>query len=204
MKTKTPFTILATFSILALAINIANADITGSKHDFSGSSWNDSGEICNVCHTPHNADSENLNSPLWNHRITTQTFTLYTSPTMEISPEPPRSPSKACLSCHDGTIALDSFGGNTEGTTFMTGNPVMGADLSNDHPVSLKWQHQTLLNCSNCLGAHNSYGYGKELVFFDGYIECATCHDVHNGTGFPKMLRKTSDADQICFHCHAR
>ncbi len=130
---------------------------------------------------------------------------------MDIAAEQPRGASKACLSCHDGTIALDSFGGNN-GSHVMEGGANVGTDLANDHPVSVKWEHQDInsgesaaVPCSKC---HLAHGWGNppggDLVFFNGYVECASCHDVHNGTGHEKMLRLPAQNGQLCFHCHGK
>jgi len=193
-----------------LAASAGTAQIAGSPHDFSGSSWNGSGEICIVCHTPHRADTSAQGAPLWNHSVTTATFTLYSSPTLVVQPEQPRGVTRLCLSCHDGTVALDSFSGMT-GNAFITGNAKIGTDLSDDHPVSIKWKHQNrdpnrrLPNCFNC---HKRGGWRpitSELPFYDGYVECATCHDVHNGTpGNGHLLRMTMAGSKLCLHCHKK
>ena len=70
--------ILIQISSIAMGQNIQ-----GSAHDFSNDSWNTTGQICIVCHTPHNADATVTNAPLWNHETTTATFTTYNSATME-------------------------------------------------------------------------------------------------------------------------
>ena len=85
------------------------ASIVGTKHDLSAMT-NSNGEVCIACHTPHNAQAQQL-VPLWNHTATNTTFTLYSSVTAKSVPGQPTGYSKACLSCHDGTVALDSFGG---------------------------------------------------------------------------------------------
>ena len=102
-------------SSIALVMFLQNATaqtIVGSSHDFSGqTAWNTSGEICKVCHTPHNAITTVTNAPLWNHQMTNATFQLYTSATMNATTGQPDGSSKLCLSCHDGTVALENFGG---------------------------------------------------------------------------------------------
>ena len=190
-------------SVLSLAVlaTAALGQITGSVHDFSGQGWS-GGEICVPCHTPHDADNSIAFSPLWNHEVTQQVFTLYTSPSLDHDPEQPRGPSLLCLSCHDGVTAVDSYGGAT-GTIFVDGSAKIGTDLSNDHPISLSWTHQTEMpSCGNC---HSIHSPGDMLLpFFDGYLECSTCHDVHNGTGLPRLLRKSLDGSQLCLHCHGK
>jgi len=194
--------VVLALGLLAGATSVALGDIAGSAHDFSSDSWSD-GEICIVCHTPHNADTSITASPLWNHDVTSATFTLYDSPTLDETPLAPQGVSKLCLSCHDGTIALDSFSGMS-GSNFVTGEANVGTDLSDDHPISIKWNHQTEIGaCSGCHGAHQGQ-YNSALPFFDGYVECASCHDVHDRAGFTKLLRKSLAYSELCFHCHSK
>lgn len=147
---------LRKFSFLAAALSLllvsyAKADITGSAHDFSkfsgGGSWSE-GEICKPCHTPHNAIATDLTGRLWNHTITTASYTLHGSSSTATAIGGSIDAGKAgsvndmdartrlCLSCHDGTVALDSFGGKT-GSTFISSTANLGNDLRNDHPVGL-------------------------------------------------------------------
>lgn len=185
--------------------------LTGSAHDFSSHGWNSGGEICQPCHTPHlsGVDSVPANiAPLWNHQVTeVATFSVYTGYDMQVTPGQPEGISLLCLSCHDGTIALDAFGENTTGSDYMTGNALLGTNLSNDHPISIDWQHQTndgggSLWCVNCHNMHATPTYISELVFFNGKVECPTCHDVHNTAGIDKLLRITSLNSEICLSCH--
>ena len=76
---------------------------------------------------------------------------------------------------------------------------LIGTDLSDDHPVSIQWQHPSDMGYNMCVNCH---GGSRQLPFFDGYVECATCHDVHNGSNYDKLLRKPLQGSQICFHCH--
>lgn len=191
--------LILTIMIFILTAKFCFAGIQGSKHDFSNKSWNSSGEVCAPCHTPHHADA--TFKPLWSHQTTTANFRLYSSSSLKQTPEQPRQISLQCLSCHDGTVALDSYGSN-RGSTMINQASLVGIDLSNQHPVSVKWKHQTTL--SDCLICHTT---GKKTVtnevpFYDGYVECATCHDVHNGTNNPKFLRLSMNKSTLCTHCH--
>jgi len=47
------------------------------------------------------------NAPLWNREYPVSTFVPYKSPTMDVKSQQPSGTSLACLSCHDGTIAVD-------------------------------------------------------------------------------------------------
>jgi predicted CXXCH cytochrome family protein len=195
-------TILILFIILSSYHKILKAGIEGSAHDFSGKSWNQGG-TCLPCHTPHNSDTKINDAPLWNHEVTVATFTIYRSPTLGGIIEQPREPSLICLSCHDGTVSLGSFGGNT-GSSYIDSSALIDTDLSDDHPISIKWSHQHVSGnqmCSNCHDVHDPSFVGT-LPFFDGYVECSTCHDVHNSFGYPKLLRLPNQSSQICLICH--
>jgi len=177
--------------------------IVGSAHDFSTEGWS-GGKICQPCHTPHTSDLSVSDAPLWDHSATTAAFSMYDSPTMVVQPETePQGVSKLCLSCHDGTIALDSFGGNV-GSENISGTADLTPDLSDDHPVSVQWKHQNdTAPCSNCHFAHGEL-FSSKLPFYNGFVECATCHDVHNSENLPKLLRKPMQSSEICFHCHGK
>ncbi|MDH3441317.1 MAG: hypothetical protein OEM63_11240, partial [Gammaproteobacteria bacterium] len=135
--------------------------IVGSVHDFSGqTTWtqNANAELCIVCHTPHNALSPD-DGPLWNRTLTAATFTTYevnaaNRPGSDLDGTgfgQPTGVSKLCLSCHDGSIAIDSFGRAGDGTPFTAGTEFIDSfgpnrnigevtagtgNLSNDHPVA--------------------------------------------------------------------
>ncbi|UCD76570.1 MAG: hypothetical protein JSV91_06520 [Phycisphaerales bacterium] len=182
------------------ALTGAMAGIVGSGHDFSPYGWSEF-KICKPCHTPHNADTS-VDAPLWNHELTTATYILYDSDTLHEEVEDPGPKSILCLSCHDGTVALDSFGGNT-GMTFIEGDALLGTDLSDDHPIGIEWSHQNPdVNCFNC---HNPYDpdWERPLPFFDNKMECLTCHEPHNQGQDPDyMLRLPILGSQLCLHCH--
>ena len=193
-----PLVIIAFFSMFS----VASAEIAGSAHDFSLTGWS-AGKICDACHTPHNADASVSDyGPLWNHENSTQVYTVYESSTMDYSAGQPGGVSKLCLSCHDGTIAVDSFGGMT-GTTFLNGNVAVGSggNLGNDHPIGIEWHHQT--NSPTCVNQCH-FGGIRQVEFFGptNTIECASCHDAHNGEMHPKMLRAALAGSEICFQCH--
>ncbi len=188
----------------------AQAAISGTAHDFSGRGWTADNQICVVCHVPHNPVT-NLNPLvlLWNHDATTATFQPYQSNWMSQTPGQPGPASIRCLSCHDGTVATDSFSGRI-GTSFLTfGNPgFIDTDLRDDHPVGMEWTHRdfTRLACSNCHNMHSNPSFVSPLVFYDKFIECGTCHEPHGVTpanpGGSNFLRISTQNSAICQHCH--
>jgi predicted CXXCH cytochrome family protein len=188
--------------------------ITGSAHDFSASGWS-GGEVCKTCHAPHN----NLNaagSLLWNHAASTATYTLYSSPTMNATTGQPAGTSKLCLSCHDGTVAIDSFGGAT-GTNFVPAGANLGNALGNDHPISITYDAALVTSDGSLAlvtkpvtigsGTQTKTGTVQTMLLTADKVECASCHDVHNtytaGTG-GNLLKVSNANSALCLTCHVK
>lgn len=201
---------------LGLASNVSAGTILGSIHDFSQRGWSN-GEICVVCHTPHNSLVVE-DAPLWNHKLTQSQFVTYDSPTFEGDNTigQPTGTSVMCLSCHDGTVALDSFGGGG-GTTTISGSKDLGADLSNDHPISFTFDAALALADPGLFdptvkvttigsGEKTKTGTIDDVMLFNSKVQCPSCHDVHNGftTGIPgdPLLRITKQRSTLCLTCH--
>lgn len=189
------------------------AKISGSGHDFSSANWSSGTEICKPCHTPHNAKTDTeIKAPLWNHTLSTATYKTYSSPSLNVSIGEPSASSKACLSCHDGTVALNAFGGSTGTSTFMVSDARLGSDLSNDHPVSFTYD-STLATTDGTLHDPTT----KTVASLDGKtvtqsllignkIECGSCHDVHRAKGdsqtADKLLVINNSGSALCLTCH--
>lgn len=104
----------------ALAQN-TNAKIANTRHNLSASgsggvksnatTSGGTDQICVFCHTPHAANAA-APGPLWNRNLSTQTYTEYTSNSLDAEDilggglSEPGGASKLCLSCHDGTLAI--------------------------------------------------------------------------------------------------
>ncbi len=157
-----------------------------------------------MCHTPHNADTTVTDGPLWNHEVTTATYTVYSSPTMDVAVGQPGGTSKLCLSCHDGTVAVDNFGGTTTGTVEIPPYADITTDLSDDHPIGMGWTHQTVAEGSCVESCHfvNGEVTIRKLPVFEGNIECATCHDVHRKEEIESLLRISNSGSDLCLTCH--
>ncbi|MBU1650393.1 MAG: cytochrome c3 family protein [Proteobacteria bacterium] len=207
-----------------------NAAVKNTHHDFSNSGLTNNGETCVVCHTPHNANTTVSQSPLWNHQVTVNSYTLYNSSTSDATATQPTSITRLCLSCHDGTVALGSFGENT-GTTYMRDQtsravPIsIGTALYNHHPVAITYDSAL---ASQDGGLYNPdvhpSGLGGTIshdLLNGGVMECSSCHDVHvaRGTGnctdchdftYPsyylntKSLVKSNVGSALCFTCHKK
>ena len=204
-------TIAAVICLTAFAqLTFGQGTIVGSAHDFSGKAWTSNNEICVACHTPHNALAV-TDAPLWNHNSTNATFTLYSNSTFNGSASitQPAGVSKLCLSCHDGTVNLDAFGGvAVTGTTPISGPALFSNDLSNDHPIS--FTYDAALATAD-LGLWDpttqTSGLGGTInadMLFSGKVECASCHDVHNSANQLNLLVKSNGTSALCLTCHKK
>jgi len=200
------------FSTSAMAQD--DTTIEGSAHDFSGQGWTGlNAEICIVCHTPHNAISPD-DGPLWNRSVAATTnYTLYspnTTPGSDLQGIFATSVggvSKLCLSCHDGTIAIDAFGGQTGSVEIDTINasanigggvisgPDGSGDLSDDHPVAFTYP-TTDTEIIAAAGGLPLFGVSGDQM------ECATCHDVHATNTYDELLRVDNLDSDLCLTCH--
>ncbi|MBF0340340.1 MAG: hypothetical protein HQL95_05180 [Magnetococcales bacterium] len=155
--------------LMMSAGTLGAATIKGSKHDLGSggtSQYSSAGaptpsttEVCVFCHTPHGANTA-ATAPLWNKSLPAAgSYTRYStlnSTTIDGTNVAVGSVSLACLSCHDGSQAMDvminkpgSGGYNASGASLgstsagaaMTGTPIpkLGTDISNDHPISIQY-----------------------------------------------------------------
>ncbi|MBM4036115.1 MAG: cytochrome C [Planctomycetes bacterium] len=183
----------------------AHGGIVGSPHDFSSKPWS-RGQPCAVCHTPHRADAS-VRAPIWTHAFSAATYILYSSPTMKATPaQPSHYGSKLCLSCHDGTVALDSFGGEL-GSTYITGAARIGTDLRPMHPIGIIYNAALAaanpsLHNPDARTVPTGETVTKALLYGTGNLECGSCHDVHNERGIPKLLRFSNQRSALCLTCH--
>jgi hypothetical protein len=137
---------------LLLFTSAVNAQVAGSRHDLSTDGGSQTNEVCVYCHTPHGADL-NAVVPLWNKTLPTSTYQRYSdlnTSTLDGTEASVGSVSLACLSCHDGSQAMDSVinapgrglnSGAIGNVGQMTGSPVpmLGTDLRDDHPISIQY-----------------------------------------------------------------
>lgn len=195
-------------TLVVISSGIANAGIQGSAHDFSNLSPNQ--EICIFCHTVHGADISVSGAPLWNHQVTQKVFVVYNSPTLDAVVGQPTGASKLCLSCHDGTVAVDSFGGKT-GTIFMGLPDAVGADeLNNDHPISFTYDDALATKDGGLFPPSSTpSGLGSTIqkdLLIANQLQCSSCHDVHNGGAAAavndNLLVITRANSKLCLTCH--
>ncbi len=215
MKHKTTTTLLAGTAVAGWLAVTAMADIEGSAHDFSSSSWA-GGEICKPCHTPHFADTDI--GFLWAHDMSQQVYTLFdgTSSSPGGVDELDQF-SRMCLSCHDGTIALNAFHNGGGPPIFIDEGARIGAggDLSDDHPIGITAEYPIGGNGgfnAATLSPAGFWGFGPgffpevPLFPFNGeeVVSCSTCHDPHANAGIDHLLRKSNADSDLCLTCHIK
>ena len=220
--------------------------ILGTKHDFtglnrrvgvvamSGVAFSDYGSPCVYCHVPpekKDADPAAAGGiPGWNRFLpATATYDLYDSRSLDNKVRTPSAISLLCLSCHDGTMAVDmtvfkpdSFNSAADAALHLRINGAnnlmncakchngysahsieikhLGTDLQNDHPISMTYAGLTHVD-PDFRPPDNSYGFANGVKLYDGKVECATCHNVHN-PDIKVLLRETSD--RLCETCHIK
>jgi predicted CXXCH cytochrome family protein len=151
------------FVTFALLSGAAFAQITSTPHNLTSTGpgpnkQDTTAQICVFCHTPH-ASNTGVSAPLWNKGTPATTYTTYStanSSTIDGQVLTVGSVSAACLSCHDGSQAMDNLvnapgsgnltvgGANrtynwTAGTELVAGVANLGADLTNDHPIGIEY-----------------------------------------------------------------
>ena len=229
-------------------MNIGGAGIVDSSHDLS-SGFNDGFEdiqsrICVYCHHPHNTtryDDATLAgySPLWNRKVTNKVFAAYNNGNMmgdsnglilngiessDVAHQMNGVPAVAsvsilCMSCHDGTTALNAFsqtgngtgsaGGGTSGNVITSYADFGADDLTNHHPIGMIWddvfeKDDEIAGKTKILNIPN--GIAIADVLYDGKMECVTCHDVHNtqNDGAERFLWTSNDRSAFCLVCHLK
>jgi len=240
---------VAAAAMLLVGASAVNAGIAGSPHDLSGgpaaatytvntTSIGGTGQVCIVCHTPHNAEKGSVQKYLWNHTLSSATYKMYNvdHPTDHGTFNPTGTTngldaaSLLCLSCHDGTLGLDAFGGTSAsgswvqntgtGSKVMTGDAVVGTDLGSMHPVGVVfkgWDGVTYTGKSyyNSPTTWTGAGYAggaPSLVLVSGasgaggvyIVGCTSCHTPHtqNNGASTAFLNMDNTGSKLCLACH--
>ena len=227
--------------VMALAVLTpftSHTTIVGSKHDFSVSTnywiggttnWAagaTSTNTCSECHTIHHAPDP-ARGPLWIHTPTANTFKTYDQSGSETFPSGLTvllgSSSKACLSCHDGSVAINSqdsgaMPGTT--TTIKGGKPVFIAtnaipvenvgsydDLTHMHPIGVNYASAVAALPTgdlNPVSTPIAGGTIASVMLKNGSLECSSCHDIHRtqGTSTTSGIYTIASGQNLCLTCH--
>lgn len=202
MRLWTLLTSLGAALVLSATAMTAHGAVAAGKHNMNlvfGTGTIQDNQVCLPCHAPHNQPDPNQGY-LWNHVMPTNAYTLYAGTAVGGTIEGATvsgldSTSKKCLSCHDGSVAVDSYGGytfkpagqtsvfgptagthqlgqvndaNGSATTgFVIGG---GGDLSHDHPVGVVYPASGYIDPATWTrtGYTNSSGTVVSYVKADG------------------------------------
>lgn len=187
---------------------VGNRSVVGSPHDLSATGPGrvhavEEDEVCIFCHAPHNATGQ---TPLWNRFDRNMHYSVYRSTTTDARIDQPSGPSKMCLSCHDGAIAVGLVASRppTEPivTTFRTippGPTDLTEDLSDDHPIGFRFD-RALLNRDRQL-KNPDILTDRLPLGPHGEVHCTTCHEPHDNS-LGKFLREPTVRSAICLSCH--
>jgi predicted CXXCH cytochrome family protein len=168
--------------------------------------------------------------PLWNHELTGNfaSYTMYQNgpgaPT--IGPHAsqaiqngmvPGGTSLLCLSCHDGSVAVNSYGNSSQLSYSQSGGgPTIGAQyvigqnnyLGNHHPIGFNYDSVQAVD-TEIRSADTAYlgaaGPVRNHLYGPGNtnMECGTCHAVHNkGNTGETLLWRSDTQSHLCLTCH--
>jgi len=225
MKKLTLFVLIA---VLTLPGPIALGGVAQTKHNFSSPTYSPNAffwgaqQVCVFCHTVHNGDTST--GTLMNHEVNTgQSYIMYSSSTSNtldmVQSINPHEGSLICLSCHDGTIAVNSLnnlpgpegaglygspgGSGLDGSGRISSgsHAFVGTDLQDDHPVGL------LYDSTKDTAFHPKTGNGQsypDKLLDDGlYVECTSCHNPHDNT-YSNFLIESNNNSALCMRCHIK
>ena len=230
--TVTTVVMLGLLTPCAFAQYSAVGKVVNSKHDLSSGSTSgnikstDQTQVCVFCHVAHQASGANKQEPLWNHTLTATNFsTAYASSTFtplgtgivaigQGAPGTTATTSHLCLSCHDGTVAVNALykftatipdQGDLVGGK-LTGNGSLGTDMGSSHPVNFSMDQTTWTKTNSHIVAINTTTHstnGAVALPLDGNnkLQCASCHTSHDNTN-TQFLRDSLTGSAICLDCH--
>ena len=186
-------------------------------------------QVCVYCHTPHNANS-NVQL-LWNRQLPDPgSYSLYTSPTLKATPQAPSPVSLLCLSCHDGTIALDKVLNVPGGAALGSRHGSMTLTFSNVYDcIACHYPGEFLYNgidlSATFFGTDLSDDHPVSIEYsvndpslvprpvngifpngiklIDNQVECVSCHSVHDPDNRP-FLRIADSGSALCYTCHIK
>jgi len=201
------FMTVLSFALLG-AFARADESVVNSKHDLSAQGPGpiravSETEICIFCHTPHNAAPQ---TPLWNRESPRTHYRIYQSSTTDARINQPSGPSKMCLSCHDGSMALGNVLSRPAShpivmtaRTIPPGTTDLTSDLSDDHPIGFRYD-RALANADREVRSPEVVSQDLPLGAH-GEVHCTTCHDPHDNE-LGDFLRISDQMAAICVACH--
>ncbi len=216
-------TLIAVALTAGLGLSAQAQSVVGSSHDLSSTgpgAKSNTTQVCVFCHTPHQTGTSV--DPLWNHTMSaTASYGIYASSTLDATPTDigaGTAVSNLCMSCHDGTVSVASLynkpgnttvdptltaGGNVSALGIMSGSPLVGTDLSNDHPVNFTYNAALATTDGGLVSPASASSVDGTVPLFTGTVQCASCHDPHNNSN-GSFLVATNAGSALCLRCHTK
>ncbi|MCB0729635.1 MAG: cytochrome c3 family protein [Ignavibacteriae bacterium] len=181
-------------ALIALSINSQNYCKELNFHT-------DNKENCKICHVSSN--EINYETPIWTNEKTENYYIPYSSSTLDANIGQPSGVTKMCLSCHDGTIAVDDQGGNANFT-----HKVLSSEMNSNHPVSFVYNSFLAQKDGELYDPQTtSSGLGSTIeadLLIDGKLECISCHNPHKEMNNSSMLKISNLKSKLCLTCHIK
>ena len=198
----------------AFAGQLPQTGINGSLHDMNsvvGATDDSLQRSCVFCHTPHNANAAVANGPLWNRNDTALNGTAYGWVAPANFPiaitDPLTGASRLCMSCHDGSVAVDSHGSNqsTAGALKLgAANHAYVRDLTVTHPIGFTYDSAVAARPGELVAKTEgfltepsatllAYGFDTRVAARTGYAKSTIKIQDVLGTG---------DGVMTCASCH--
>ena len=224
MKTAKALGLVVLVVVITTTMGFAKAPksaIVNSAHDLRATFGTGSYTLCNYCHIAHKFASVTAPASagplLWNHSMssvgsygvyTSDSFAGYATDISDLGTVATPTASNLCLSCHDGTVAVDSFysavtSGPNPGNTMMPVDRTV-KDLTQQHPINFTYNSALATAAGIKVPASTTSVDGAgEIPLFQGKMQCATCHDPHNGaSGILAQKFPAQTSGTFCTYCH--
>ena len=171
--------------------------------------------------------------PLWNHELTGNfaSYSMYyngpgapdtgpkASQAVQQNVLAPGGVSLLCLSCHDGSVAVNSYGTTDQPTwSQSSGGPTISNtyavglqnNLQNHHPIGFDYDAVQAIDTE--IASADSVSFSatdtvRDHLYGAGNtkMECATCHSVHNtGNSGEALLWRSDQNSELCLTCHMK
>ncbi len=175
--------------------------VVNGPHNLLAGSKAKAQEVCIRCHTPKVTQQIR---PLWDPESSLPATDLISK--QSASSGRPTGASKQCLVCHDGMIAQGNIvltARKIESaerlTTLHAGKGSFLNDLSDDHPISFKFD--AALTAKNTKLRDPGSLTGPVHLDKRGEMQCTSCHNPHDNSN-SKFLVTSNANSQLCNSCH--
>ncbi|MCF6270185.1 MAG: hypothetical protein L3J41_10765 [Melioribacteraceae bacterium] len=182
---------------------------------------NGGAKYCSTCHTPI-GDVLKISNPLWLNKEIPNEFKIYSTDSNTNQHGFPSGETKLCLSCHDGTIAIEDKNVYANFNQ-LNNNMNFGFSSHTDHPISIIYNSALAFAKGDLADPlYEPSGLGgtiDEDLLENGKLVCSSCHAIHSmmGSGassgnhfkatggtFSGALKIPNAKSKLCLTCHKK